>query len=219
MGGLDKHPKRMNYVGRCSTVGIYLIVIAQIFQVSNYVRKRMSGYMKVSNPLTIIAIFSGLAELLATVALTQLPLEVQKIFVYFVMVFPLVIVLLFFFVLYFKNGVLYAPSDYDDPDHYLVVNEVKKSITADVDEVFSELENKGENVDKFNVQEVKAGLERKISESLLLSTLTNREMAIYKMIMSGMSSKEIAYELMVSTGLVEAHISKIKNKLEVSSFS
>ena len=175
--------------------------------------------MKVSNPLTIIAIFSGLAELLATVALTQLPLEVQKIFVYFVMVFPLVIVLLFFFVLYFKNGVLYAPSDYDDPDHYLVVNEVKKSITADVDEVFSELENKGENVDKFNVQEVKAGLERKISESLLLSTLTNREMAIYKMIMSGMSSKEIAYELMVSTGLVEAHISKIKNKLEVSSFS
>ena len=41
--------------------------------------------MKVSNPLTIIAIFAGLAETLATVALVQLPAEIQEVFVYFVM--------------------------------------------------------------------------------------------------------------------------------------
>lgn len=69
--------------------------------------------MKVSNPLTIIAIFSGVAETLATVALIKLPTEIQAIFVYFVMALPAGIVLLFFFVLYFKNNVLYAPSDYD----------------------------------------------------------------------------------------------------------
>lgn len=78
--------------------------------------------MKVSNPLTIIAIFAGLAEALATVALLGLPQELQKIFLIFVMAFPTLIVILFFLVLYFKNNVLYAPGDYQDPEHYLRVN-------------------------------------------------------------------------------------------------
>jgi len=54
--------------------------------------------MKVSNPLTIIAIFAGLAEALATVALVQVPVEIQRLFVYFVMAFPTLIVILFFLV-------------------------------------------------------------------------------------------------------------------------
>ncbi|MEZ5573813.1 MAG: hypothetical protein R3E64_17635 [Halioglobus sp.] len=78
--------------------------------------------MKVNNPLTIIAIFSGLAEALATIALLGLPQELQKIFLFFVMAFPTLIVVLFFFVLYFKNTVLYAPGDYQDPEHYLRIN-------------------------------------------------------------------------------------------------
>ena len=39
--------------------------------------------MKVSNPLTIIAIFAGLAEALATIALIKLPIEMQEKFIYF----------------------------------------------------------------------------------------------------------------------------------------
>jgi uncharacterized membrane protein YdcZ (DUF606 family) len=70
--------------------------------------------MKVSNPLTIIAIFAGLAETLATVALVKLPPEIQGVFVYFVMAFPSGIVILFFIVLFFKNTVLYAPSDFEN---------------------------------------------------------------------------------------------------------
>ena len=90
--------------------------------------------MKVSNPLTIIAIFAGLAEALATIALLGLPQELQEIFLYFVMVFPTLIVVLFFVVLYFKNTVLYAPGDYQVPEHYLNINriDVKQALTSEL---------------------------------------------------------------------------------------
>ena len=65
--------------------------------------------MKVSNPLTIIAIFAGVAESFATGALVLLPIETQQSFVYFVMFFPLVIVVTFFCILVKKPQVLYAP--------------------------------------------------------------------------------------------------------------
>ncbi|WP_339486711.1 hypothetical protein [Pseudomonas sp. EL_65y_Pfl2_R95] len=90
--------------------------------------------MKVSNPLTIIAIFAGLAEALATIALLGLPNELQEIFIYFVMAFPSLIVILFFVVLYFNNNVLYAPGDYQDPEHYLKINsaEIQKALNSEL---------------------------------------------------------------------------------------
>lgn len=93
--------------------------------------------MKVSNPLTIIAIFAGLAETLATVALIQLPFKLQLLFIYFVMAFPASIVIFFFVVLYFKNNVLYAPSDFPEPAHYLEAIRLGKSIGDEVESVLS----------------------------------------------------------------------------------
>ncbi len=97
--------------------------------------------MKISNPLTIIAVFAGVAEALATISLIKLPLPVQSIFVYFVMFFPTLIVMLFFFVLIFNNQVLYAPSDFKDENNYLKIhNKVKKQI--DIEEAKKRLEEK-----------------------------------------------------------------------------
>jgi len=97
--------------------------------------------MKVSNPLTIIAIFSGLAETLATVALINLPQELQGVFVYFVMVFPFTIVVLFFLILYFKNTVLYAPSDYSNPDHYMRINHnISDVVSSEIEEIHENME-------------------------------------------------------------------------------
>jgi hypothetical protein len=81
--------------------------------------------MKVSNPLTIISIFAGTAESFATVALINLPLELQLYFVSFVIFFPIAIVSVFFAILIFKPQVLYAPSDYDDQEHFLHANMLK----------------------------------------------------------------------------------------------
>jgi ribosomal protein S25 len=86
--------------------------------------------MKVSNPLTIIAVFSGLAEGLATVSLIKLPLELQEKFIYFVMTFPTLLVFLFFGVLIFKPKVLYAPSDFDNEDNYLKANNIEEVVKS-----------------------------------------------------------------------------------------
>ena len=88
--------------------------------------------MKISNPLTIIAIFSGLAEVLATVTLIKLPLELQEKFIYFVMAFPALLVMLFFLVLVFKNESLYAPSDYHNEENYLKAQKVEKAVKLKV---------------------------------------------------------------------------------------
>ncbi|MBF4391483.1 ArsR family transcriptional regulator, partial [Vibrio anguillarum] len=85
--------------------------------------------MKVSNPLTIIAIFSGVAECFATVALINLPQEMQAIFIYFVMFFPILIVVAFFIVLFFKPYVLYAPSDYKDEGMFLTTLKIREAVS------------------------------------------------------------------------------------------
>lgn len=51
--------------------------------------------MKDINSLKIIAIFAGVVEALALIALVTLPPEIQSIFVWFVMVFPVAILILF----------------------------------------------------------------------------------------------------------------------------
>ena len=127
--------------------------------------------MKVSNPLTIIAIFAGLAETLATVALVKLPLEIQQIFVYFVIAFPSGIVLLFFFVLYFKNIVLYAPSDFDDQNHYLEANHIKKTLNERVDEIFNEINKNGEKLTKEEIEKAKISLGDSIDKTVTISQI------------------------------------------------
>ena len=49
----------------------------------------------IKNPLTVIAVFAGLAEVSATIALPQLEAVVQAKFVWFVMLFPTLLVVLF----------------------------------------------------------------------------------------------------------------------------
>lgn len=74
---------------------------------------------QVSNPLTLIAIFASLAEVAATAVLPLLTGAVQGVFVWFVMLFPVLLVVLFFITLNWNHGVLYAPSDFSDESNFL----------------------------------------------------------------------------------------------------
>lgn len=73
----------------------------------------------VNNPLSIIAIFAALAEVAGTVVLALVDKSIQSTFVWFVMLFPILIVLLFFLTLNFNPKVLYAPSDFKDEENFL----------------------------------------------------------------------------------------------------
>lgn len=73
----------------------------------------------VRNPLTIIAIFSTLSEIASTVALATVGKDLQYIFVWFVMLFPTILIVAFFLTLNFNPSVLYAPSDFTNEEHFI----------------------------------------------------------------------------------------------------
>lgn len=79
----------------------------------------LESIKKVSNPLTIIAIFAGLAEVSGTVILPFLKDDTQKLYVWFLMIFPTLLILLFFITLNCNYKVLYAPSDFKDEENFL----------------------------------------------------------------------------------------------------
>lgn len=74
------------------------------------------GHIK--NPLSVIAIFAGLAEVSGTAILPLLEPETQSTYVWFLMLFPCVLVLLFFITLWCKHHVLYAPSDFKEDQSF-----------------------------------------------------------------------------------------------------
>ncbi len=79
----------------------------------------LEKFKKVSNPLTIIAIFSGLAEISGTIILPFIKESNQTIYIWFLMIFPILIVILFFITLNWNSRVLYAPSDFKDEANYM----------------------------------------------------------------------------------------------------
>jgi predicted Rossmann fold nucleotide-binding protein DprA/Smf involved in DNA uptake len=164
--------------------------------------------MKVSNPLTIIAIFAGVAETLATVALVKLPLEVQSVFVYFVMVFPMVIVLLFFFVLYFKNIVLYAPSDFDDQNHYLQANNLKEKVDHQMDEIFASINKRGVKLSQEDLDRAKSELAKTITKETMPARMADILEAIGK---GHYSVRRIAHELGLAPSTVITYLMRLEN--------
>lgn len=74
---------------------------------------------KVSNPLTVIAIFAAITEVGGTGVLPFLSQASQLRYIWFLMLFPSALVVLFFGVLWFKHRVLYAPSDFRDDQSFM----------------------------------------------------------------------------------------------------
>lgn len=72
----------------------------------------------IRNPLTIIAIFAAIAEISGTVVLPFITASNQSTYVWFLMLFPLLLVVLFFATLNFNHRVLYAPSDFKNEENF-----------------------------------------------------------------------------------------------------
>jgi len=86
----------------------------------------------IRNPLTIIAIFAELAEMAGVSALGLLNEELQKIFIWFVMIFPTLLVILFFITLNFNSKALYASSDFRDESNFISLIQKVDQVALDV---------------------------------------------------------------------------------------
>ena len=129
----------------------------------------------VNNPLTIIAIFAALAEFAGTVAIKLIGPELQSVFIWFVMLFPVLIVILFFITLNFNPKVLYAPSDFKNEDNFLSVIAGVKNLSIDLDEVQKQLESaKTEIIDDAVKQIAVAGENEKKHLSEIVNNRINQ---------------------------------------------
>ncbi|MCM3292385.1 hypothetical protein M3661_19885 [Paenibacillus sp. MER 180] len=131
----------------------------------------MNNKNKVQNPLTIIAIFAGIAEIAGTAVLLGLPLEIQKTFVWFVMLFPFVLVGLFFIVLLFKHGVLYAPSDFTDESNFIgILKNRSNQINNELNGATSEIEEAKKLIE--TIEEAKKQLAESTPENTYFAQIT-----------------------------------------------
>ncbi|MBV4485339.1 hypothetical protein HU727_007035 [Pseudomonas sp. SWRI153] len=78
---------------------------------------------KITNPMTVIAIFAFISETSAAVSLPFLDNEDREIYVWFLISFPFYLLFLFFVTLNFNHRSLYSPSDFDKDESFLKATE------------------------------------------------------------------------------------------------
>ena len=101
----------------------------------------------ISNPLTIIAGFSMLAEIAMVTALKIVDIQLQPIFIWFVMLFPAFLALGFYLTLNFNSKVLYAPSDFKDESNYMNALGLVKQQATELDKIEKTVETAISQVD------------------------------------------------------------------------
>jgi hypothetical protein len=95
----------------------------------------------IKNPLTVIAMFAAIAEISGTTVLPFIAQDNQSTYVWFLMLFPVLLVGVFFLTLNFNHKVLYAPSDYKDENNFLklfgsaTLAEKEEKLREEVEEV------------------------------------------------------------------------------------
>ncbi|WP_347901755.1 hypothetical protein [Pseudomonas purpurea] len=83
---------------------------------------------KITNPMTIIAIFAAISETSAAVSLPFLDDEEREIYIWFLISFPFYLLLLFFVTLNFNYKSLYAPSDFEKSKQFIkVIDEASRT--------------------------------------------------------------------------------------------
>lgn len=74
---------------------------------------------KITNPISIIAVFALITETSAAVSLPFLDNEDRKIYIWLLISFPFFLAFLFFITLNFNYRSLYAPSDFENDKSFL----------------------------------------------------------------------------------------------------
>jgi hypothetical protein len=110
----------------------------------------------VNNPLTVVALFAALAEVAGTIALATVEKDLQHTFVWFVMGFPILLVVLFFATLNFNPKVLYAPSDFRNEENFLSTVIGTHSVSMNLDQVTHQLEDAKKQILQQALEQISA---------------------------------------------------------------
>lgn len=171
----------------------------------------------VKNPLSVIAIFAGIAEISGTMVLPRISPENQETFIWFLMTFPFSLVILFFITLNWNYKVLYAPSDFKDEEHFV---RLTKATPTDLINKFNEdfsdgiIDSKGDiAADTLGINSDAADVESFVDDSVMKASTgkirNKEERSKHKEIMRSLS--KLRYE--EGYLMADMVLNKIESKL------
>ena len=163
----------------------------------------IEGVKRINNPLTVIGIFAAIAEVSMTVALGFLTPTLLNIFIWFVMLFPVLLVVLFFLTLNFNHAVLYAPSDFKNEENFMAVARMGTRLTASSRQV-------GEQLD-IAESVIMSELNARGSQSKEIAGIINEQIALIR------DKIETSREAVIDAFLVIAPESRDRRALEIIS--
>jgi CheY-like chemotaxis protein len=117
------------------------------------------------NPLGIIALFIvlvyGLASLVVITGGSLTPQERLPI-IYFLVVFPVLVLAVFTFLVAFRSGQLFAPSDFKNEDTYLELQRMRLSAVASLAIAKQTKDSDRTNISKLEVSDVVRSVENAV---------------------------------------------------------
>ncbi len=150
----------------------------------------------IKNPLTIIAMFAGIAEISGTVVLPFISIENQSLYIWFLMIFPFLLVIIFFLTLNFNHRVLYSPSDYKDEDNF--IKSLQKASYAEkilkLKEEIEEIEE-SEEIEPEEKEQASDSLDNKTSYKNLVKRSTQASYMLAEELTFEKLSKEFTSEI------------------------
>jgi hypothetical protein len=101
------------------------------------------------NPLGIIALFLSLIYVLACLVLgstiSLLVSDERKILIWFIVLFPVCILIVFFILVTYHHTKLYAPSDFKDEKNFIESSKQTKYVNQRENKIIEKIENNSEN--------------------------------------------------------------------------
>lgn len=156
---------------------------------------------RIANPLSVVGVFSGLAEISAVSVLPFLSENMQALFINYVIWFPVFIVVCFFLTLNFNNSVLYAPSDYANEKIFLELIKIKQRVKKSAGEP-----------PELNV------ISENISHVIDLASSSNKSVGFLKLLEAGpLSTKQVAIEAYTSVSNASRRLSDLRDQGVVKS--
>jgi DNA-binding transcriptional ArsR family regulator len=130
-------------------------------------------------------------------------------FVYFVMVFPTLIVLLFFAILNWNPTVLYAPGDFEDEAMYLELIRLRSALKTEILQTLAAPSPSGAT---FTPQQIQA-VSEKVDRAIDRATVSPMKQRVLELLSDGpKTSSEIAQSLGLSLPSVARLLHMLRDK-------
>jgi len=194
----------------------------------NIAKENKSGITLAKNPLGIISLFVFFIEAIATVSL-NIAIDTEYIghIVWFIILFPTLIVILFFITLWIKRESLYSPMEFRDDDSFLgLLQKVDrleaKQDAAELDPVTAELSDVFATINRLlALNDVRSAIE--VGRAYLKQNQYEQSGKVFSYLQDKVNPKnEAYYKILANLSYSQIGIGKfveaIENMLEVQKF-